>query len=187
MENNNISYSPSSIPKVGVRSLGTSWGVKGDKIVSSIGATRNSNNIDKAYFSNGTNNIDNKMNGSYIHSYQPGRYAGLHEPGTYSRPVFGLNYDTYFLGNHNYYPTPFQSPSINDNVTRSLINGSGVKKGVQGHGWGNKTMYPMIDMPVNIVPSSKFVQNLEKKKQLAKILKPNLVSINKNVKDFYVI
>jgi hypothetical protein len=188
MDNNNKSYSPSSMPKGGARSIGTSWGVKGDKLVNSIGGTRSSYKIDHSYSSNNTNNIDNKMNGSFIHSYQPGRYAGLHEPGTYSRPVFGVNPDTYFLGNQRYFPTPFQPPSINDNVTRSLINGSGVKKGVQGHGWGHKTMYPMIDMPVNIVPSSKFVQNLEKKKEIKKNKKQqNLKAINKNVKDFYVI
>ena len=209
MENNNKSYNPSSMPKAGARSIGTSWGVKGDKIVNSIGGTRSSYKIDHAYKSNNTNNIDNKMNGSFIHSYQPGRYAGLHEPGTYSRPVFGVNPDTYFSGNHRYFPTPFQAPSINDNITRSLIsgsnikkeygdssikkrskknkkgdkinyssinypsindnvkgasiNGSGIKKGVQGHGWGHKTLYPIIDKPVNIIPSSKLAEKLEKK------------------------
>lgn len=145
MENNNKSYSPSSMPKVGTRSIGTSWGVKGDKIANSIGGTRSSYKIDHAYKSNNTNNIDNKMNGSFIHSYQPGRYAGLHEPGTYSRPVFGVNPDTYFSGNHKYFPTPFQPPSIDDNVTISLMSSSDIKKGVQGQGKEGKTNYPSIN------------------------------------------
>lgn len=181
MENNNKSYSPSSMPKEGSRSIGTSWGVKGDKIANSIGGTRSSYKIDHAYKSNNTNNIDNKMNGSFIHSYQPGRYAGLHEPGTYSRPVFGVNPDTYFSGNHKYFPTPFQPPSIDDNLTRSFMSSSDIKKGVKGYGKKGKinsssTNDNVISSSINSSDNKKGVQGQGKES------KTNYPSINDHVK-----
>jgi hypothetical protein len=187
MENNKNnkknSYVSLSINNKGSRSVGTNWGVKSISKMNNTKKIYNSNNIDQSYFSDSsyiTSNSANTGGISYIHSYVNGRYTGLHEPGSYDRPVFGVNPDTYFLGNHKYYPEVVQPPSINDNTYNTLNTFKKSDNSIQGFGWDRNTMYPLVPIAVQ-----NDIKNLDEKKN--KKNKKITKIINKNVKDLYVI
>jgi hypothetical protein len=82
--------------------------------------------------------------GAFIHSYVKGPNSGYTEPGTWNRPVFGVNSDNYFSGKH-VYPRPNQQPMNSIYGISDISNLD--KSNVHGFGWAPNTLYPIIQLP----------------------------------------
>ena len=120
-----------------------------------LGIFKGHSNDSNLGFSNSENG------GDFIHSYVGGPNKGYHEPGTKNRPVFGVNSDTYFLGNHKY-PSPIQK--LPNNSIYDISSISGKHSIIQGFGWGQKTLYPIVISPSELSSESDNKQIKKNKK-----------------------